>query len=81
MAYKKVYLAIDCQNEEELAAVQVFGKELSQIMQLKASNVLRIAPMVRKNSALILKAVRVISSEGATGVAKMIPYFLANVKK
>ncbi len=81
MAYKKVYLAIDCQNEEELAAVQLFGKELSGLLQLKASDLLRIAPMVRKNSALLMKTAKVISTEGAVGVAKMIPYFLANVKK
>ncbi|MBR3591033.1 MAG: hypothetical protein IKK89_04765 [Alistipes sp.] len=81
MAYKKIYIAIDCQSDAEVVAVQDFGKELSQLLQLKASDVLKIAPMVRKNSALLIKTAKVISSEGAVGVAKMIPYFIANVKK
>ena len=81
MAYRKVFIAVDCSNEAEVEAVQQFGKELSNIMKLKASDVLKIAPMVRKNSGLIMTVIRTISVEGAKGVAKMIPYFMANVKK
>lgn len=81
MAYRKVFIAVDCTNEAEFEAIQQFGKELSSIMKLRASDVLRIAPMVRKNSGLIMTVIRTISAEGAKGVAKMIPYFMANVKK
>lgn len=81
MAYRKVFIAVDCVDETEVEAVQQFGKELSSIMKLNASDVLRIAPMVRKNSGLIMTVIRTISAEGAKGVAKMIPYFISNVKK
>lgn len=81
MAYRKIFIAVDCANDAEAEAVQQFGKELSGLMKLKASDVLRIAPMTRKNSGLIMTVIRTISAEGAKGVAKMIPYFMANVKK
>lgn len=81
MAYRKVYIAIDCNNDAEALAAQAFAKEFSQMFQLRATDVLKIAPIVRKNGGLLMKTIRTISEEGSKGIAKMIPYFLANVKK
>lgn len=81
MAYRKIYLAIDCQSEEEVAQVQNFAKEISGLFQLQARDIIKISPSVRKNSSLIVRAIKTISTEGAVGVAKMIPYFLSNIKK
>lgn len=81
MAYRKIYIAIDCSSDAEALATQAFAKEVSQTFQLKASDVLKIAPLVRKNSGLIVKTVKTMSTEGVKGIAKIIPYFLANIKK
>lgn len=81
MAYRKIYIAIDCNSDAEVSAVQTFAEEASRMFQLKASDVLKVAPLVRKNSALLMKTIKTISADGAKGIAKIIPYFLANVKK
>ena len=81
MAYRKIYLAIDCQNEAEVEAVQQFAKELSQALQLKSADVLKLAPSVRKNRDLLAHTIRTISAEGIKGVMKIVPYFVSNFKK
>ena len=81
MAYRKIFIAIDCENDADALAVQAFAKEVSQMFQLKAADVLRMAPLVKKNGALILKTVKTISAEGTKGIVKIVPYFMANVKK
>lgn len=81
MAYRKIYIAIDCNSDAETVAVQAFAEEFSQMFQLKATDVLKVAPIVRKNGALLMRTIRTISAEGTKGIAKMIPYFFANVKK
>lgn len=81
MAYRKIFIAIDCANEEEAQAVQTVAKEASQILRLQARDILKIAPAAKKNSALIAKTIKTISSEGMKGVAKIIPFFIANFKK
>lgn len=81
MAYRKIYIAIDCNNDAEAQAAQEFAKEISQMFQMKAADILKVAPLVRKNGSLILKTIQTISTEGTKGVVKMVPYFIANVKK
>lgn len=81
MAYRKIYLAIDCQTDEEVAQVQAFAKEISSLYQMRGRDILKLAPAVRKNGGLIARTIKTISTEGAKGVAKMIPYFITNVKK
>jgi hypothetical protein len=81
MAYRKIYIAVDCASEEEVQAVQVVAKEASQILRLQARDIIKIAPVAKKNSALIAKTIKTISSEGMKGIAKIIPYFISNFKK
>ena len=81
MAYRKIYIAVDCENDAEALAVQAFAKEVSQMFQLKASDILHMSPLVKKNGALILKTIKTISMEGTKGIVKIVPYFMANVKK
>lgn len=81
MAYRKIFIAVDCNSDAEAMAVQAFAKEVSQMSQLKAADVLKVAPLVRKNSSLLMRTVKAISTDGAKGLAKMVPYFLANVKR
>lgn len=81
MAYRKIYLAVNCENEAEVEAVQQFAKELSQTLQLKGTDVLKLAPSVRKNRDLLAHTIRTISAEGIKGVMKVVPYFVSNFKK
>ena len=81
MAYRKIYLAVDCQNEADTEIVQQFAKELSQALRLKSADVLKLAPALRKNRDLIAHTIRTISADGVKGVMKVIPYFVSNFKK
>lgn len=81
MAYRKIFIAVDCKNEAEVEAVQQFAKELSQAMQLKSADVLRLAPAIRKNRDLLAHTIRTIASDGLKGIMTIAPYFISNFKK
>ena len=81
MAFRKIFIAVDCKNEAEVEAVQQFAKELSQVLQLKSSDILRLAPAIRKNRDLLVYTVRTIASDGIKGVMKIAPYFVSNFKR
>lgn len=81
MAYRKIFFAIDCNNEAEVEALQQFAKELSQTLRLKSADVLKLAPAIRKNRDLLAHTIRTISADGVKGVMKIVPYFVSNFKK
>lgn len=81
MTYRKIYIAVDCANEQEVMTTQAAAKRMSEIFQLKASDVLTLYPLVEKNGNLIVTTIRTISREGMRGLARMVPYLLKNIKK
>lgn len=81
MAYRKIFIAVDCANEQEVTATQAAAKRMSEIFQLRASDVLALSPLVEKNGNLIVTTIRTISREGMRGLARMVPYLLKNIKK
>lgn len=81
MAYRKIFIAVDCQSDAEVENVQQFAKELSQMLQLKGADVLRLAPALRKNRDLMSHTIRTIAADGLKGVMRIAPYFVSNFKK
>ena len=81
MAYRKIFIAVDCQNDAEVENIQQFSKELSQMLQLKGVDVLRLAPAIRKNRDLLAHTIRTIAADGLKGVMRIAPYFVSNFKK
>ena len=78
--YRKVFLAIYCENDEDLALVQKFAEEISSTFRLSARDLINLRPIVQKNGQLIGTAVRTISKEGMSGLMRMVPQ-LMNMKK
>lgn len=76
MAYKKVFIAIDCDNEEEQQKVQVMAKELSELLRLNAKELINFYPILRKNRGLIYSAINTISKEGKRGLFKLVPLII-----
>lgn len=76
MAYKKITIAVDCENEQEQQMVQVFAKDLSEILRLKAKDLIDIYPTLQKNKGLIFSVVNTISKEGKKGLFKIVPMLL-----
>ena len=76
MAYKKIMLAVNCENEAEQQEVQEIAKELSGILQLKAKDLIDFYPTLQKNKGLIFSVVKTISKEGKKGLFKIVPMLL-----
>lgn len=79
--YRSITIAVDCANDEEQKTVQAIAKDASETMKLKASDIIRFYPLYRKNSGLIISAIRAISQEGMKGVMRVVPNLIKNFKK
>lgn len=76
MAYKKIILAVDCENEQEQQMVQVIAKELSEALHLKAKELINFYPVLAKHRGLIYTAITTISREGKRGLFKLVPLLM-----
>ena len=74
--YRKVFLAIYCENEDELHLVQKFAEEISTTFRLSARDLIGLRPLVQKNGQLIGNAVRTISRDGMSGLVKVVPQLM-----
>ena len=81
MAYRKIFIAVDCASEAEVEAVQSFAKELCQTLRLRAVDILRLAPAIRKNRDLLAHTIHTITTDGLKGIIRIAPYFISNFKK
>ena len=79
MAYKKIILAVNCENEAEQQKVQEIAKELSGILQLQAKNLIELYPTLQKNKGLLFSVVNTISKEGKKGLFKLVPMLLRHI--
>jgi hypothetical protein len=73
MAYKKVIIAVDCENENEQKMVQEIAKELSETLRLKAKELINFYPFLQKNRGLIYTAIDIMSRDGKKGLLKLVP--------
>lgn len=74
--YRKVFLAIYCENDDDLAQVQKFAEEISTTFRLSARDLIGLQPIVQKNGQLISSAFRTISKEGMSGIMKVVPQLM-----
>lgn len=76
MAYKKIILAVDCENEQEQQKVQDIAKDISGTFRIKAKELINFYPVLQKHKALLYTAVTTISREGKKGLLKLVPLLL-----
>ena len=76
MAYKKVIIAVDCENEQEQQMVQTIAKELSELLHLKAKDLIEFYPILKTHRALIYNSINIISKEGKRGLLKLVPMLM-----
>lgn len=79
MAYKKIIIAVDCETEQEQQQVQIFAKELSETLQLKAKDLISFYPTLQKHKGLLYNAMKTISQEGKMGIVKLVPMLLRSL--
>jgi hypothetical protein len=76
MAYKKIIIAVDCDNEQEQHMVQTIAKELSETLRLKAKELISFYPTLQKYKGLLYNAMKTISQEGKMGILKLVPMLI-----
>ncbi len=69
MALKKLYIAVDCENEEQKIAVQNMLKELSEARILKSRQLITMYPLLKSHRAELKNLFNVITSN-ETGMSK-----------
>lgn len=76
MAYKKIIIAVDCENEQEQQMVQDIAKDLSETLRLKAKELINFYPFLQKNKGLLFAAIDTMSKEGKRGLLKLVPMLI-----
>ena len=71
--YRKIYIAVICENDEEAAQAQRVAEELSGVLRISAKQLISMSPALKKNGAVIGNAFRTIATQGRKGLAKVHP--------
>lgn len=79
MGYRKIIIAVDCDNDQEQQEIQVIAQELSQLFTLKAKNIISFYPVIKQNKTMLYNAAKIVSREGKKGLMKIIPMILKNM--
>lgn len=77
--YRKVYIAVLCENDEEQQQAQRVAEDLSGIFRLSAKDLIGMYPAIKKNGPIIGSAFRTISTQGKSGLVRVLPQ-LINMK-
>ena len=64
MAYRKVILLIDCDNDQEKATVQSLCDEISNMRVLTGRDIVTMAPKFRQHKEDFIQLFRMISKGG-----------------
>lgn len=76
MAYKKIIIAVDCEDEQEQQKVQDIAKDISGTFRIKAKELINFYPVLEKHRGLIYTAINTISKEGKRGLFKLVPLLM-----
>jgi hypothetical protein len=53
MGYRKIYLAIDCRDDEEAQRVQKVAEDMSSLFRLSAKDIINFYPAIKSNADLV----------------------------
>ena len=75
--YRKVYIAVMCEDAEDQRQAQKVAEELSGILRLSAKSLIAMYPAIKKNGNVIGNAFRTIATQGNKGLLKVLPSLLS----
>lgn len=81
MAYRKIYVAIDCKDADEARQMQKAAENLSSTFGMSASDILEIYPYMMKNAGLIKTSIRTLSRDGFKGIGSIVANLMKNFRK
>lgn len=68
MAFRKIIIAVDCNDDNERDLVQNMANEISNTRMLKASTFLKMYPLIKDNKEDLLELFRLITEGGITSL-------------
>lgn len=71
--FRKIVIAVDCENDEEQAAVQRIAQDVCQSFRLRGKDIVSVYPQVANNKQLLREVVSTISRDGKRGAISLIP--------
>ena len=71
MALRKIYIAVDCNNDTERDAVQALANELSNMRILNADSLLRMGPVFENNRAELTQLFSMITNGGVKSLLSL----------
>lgn len=81
MAYRKIYIAVDCSSDEEAKQVQKIAEDMSAIFSLSGKDMISLYPSVKNNASLIKSTIKTISRDGMKGLGKVVTSLMMNFKR
>jgi DUF2075 family protein len=81
MAYRKIYIAIDCKDNEEAARMQKAAEDLSASFGMSATDILKVYPYIKKNARLIRNSMNTLIQRGCKGMGSIAADMIANFKR
>lgn len=64
MALRKIYLAVDCDNDQERDMVQEMANEISNMRVLKGRSILNMLPIFQRNQSELIELFQMVSKGG-----------------
>lgn len=80
MGYRKIYLAIDCRDDEEAQRVQKVAEDMSSLFRLSARDIINFYPAIKSNAGLLKTSIKALSRDGKKGLASVIPAVISKFK-
>lgn len=77
--FKKIHIAIDCKNAEEVAQVQKMAEEISSVMRLTAQELIAVYPEIKKRYGLIAAGKQAIKKDGRKGLMTIVGQMLKSI--
>jgi hypothetical protein len=81
MAYRKIYIAVDCSSDEEARQVQKIAEDMSAIFALSGKDMVSLYPSVENNASRIKSTIKTISRDGMKGLGKVITGLMTNFRR
>lgn len=71
--YRKIYIAVMCDNDQQAQQVQKVAEDLSRSFRLSAKDLICVHPLIQKNGQLLADAIKTIARDGMSGIIKVVP--------
>ena len=71
MALRKIYLAVDCENDAERDAVQGMANEISNMRVLNSRSLISVQPLIQRNGPELKRLFTLIANGGPKALLSM----------